>query len=315
VIAREVLRLVCDQDEGGVHDHRDLRLPSDDVDGVDRILPGHVRFIEGRRVAVMKTYQAGPDIEVIVSDFPIPGYGLLAINAFVLRGSEPLLVDTGAVVESEEFMSALRSVIDPAELRWIWLSHTDFDHIGSLGRLLAENPRIRVITTFLGVGIMTLSAPLPMERLNFVNPGDRIKVGERTLVGLRPPTFDNPASTGFFDESSGTLFSVDSFGALLQTIPQSADEIQEQDLERGQLFWTSVDAPWLHVADGETFGRSLRAVADLQPELILSSHLPAAPGSMMEQFVTTIARVPAGAPFIGPDQAALEAMLRQMRAA
>jgi glyoxylase-like metal-dependent hydrolase (beta-lactamase superfamily II) len=41
----------------------------------------------------------------------------------VLRGSEPVLVDTGAVVQSGEFMPALRSVIDPTDLKWIWLTH------------------------------------------------------------------------------------------------------------------------------------------------------------------------------------------------
>ena len=37
---------------------------------------------------------------------------------------------------------------------WIWLTHTDFDHIGSLSALLEANPHVRVITSFLGVGIM-----------------------------------------------------------------------------------------------------------------------------------------------------------------
>lgn len=263
----------------------------------------------------MKTYRAEPHIEVIASDFPIPGYGMLAINAFVFKGSEPMLVDTGAVIESQDFMEALRSVIDPRELRWIWLSHTDFDHIGSLGRLLADNPQIRVITTFFGVGLMSLIAPLPLERVNFVNPGERIVVGERTLTGLRPPTFDNPGSTGFFDESSGTLFSVDCFGGLLQTIPQNARDISEQDLQWGQRFWTTVDSPWLHWTDRDAFGKSLRIIADTKPDLILSSHLPVAPGAMMEQFVSTLAEVPESAPFVGPDQAGLEEMLRQMRAA
>ena len=107
----------------------------------------------------MDSYKAMPDIEVITSNFPIPGYGLVPINSFVIKGSEPVLVDTGAVVESEEFMTALRSVIDPTDLKWIWVTHTDFDHIGGLHQLLAENPKLRVITTFLGVGIMSLSDP------------------------------------------------------------------------------------------------------------------------------------------------------------
>ena len=106
----------------------------------------------------MQTYKAAPDVDVITSTATIAGFGQLAINAFVIHADEPVLVDTGSVVESDEFMASLRSVIDPADLRWIWLTHTDFDHIGSLHRLLEENEQLRVITSFLGVGIMSLSA-------------------------------------------------------------------------------------------------------------------------------------------------------------
>ena len=45
---------------------------------------------------MVHSYEAAPDIEVLTSNFPIPGYGLVPINAFVIKGSEPILVDTGA---------------------------------------------------------------------------------------------------------------------------------------------------------------------------------------------------------------------------
>ena len=127
---------------------------------------------------MVNSYKVASDIEVLTSNFPIPGYGQVAINAFVIKGSEPILVDTGAAVQSKEFMPALRSVIDPADLKWLWLTHTDFDHIGSLHQLLAENPKLRVITSFLSVGIMSLYDPLPMDRLYLVNPGEKITIAE-----------------------------------------------------------------------------------------------------------------------------------------
>src|SRR6185437_14401916 len=106
-------------------------------------------------------------VDVISTNADIPGLGSLAINAFVLHGDEPVLVDTGTVAGSEDFMAALDSVIDPAKLRWIWLTHTDFDHIGSMATLLESNPNLRVITSFLGVGIMGLSSsPLAMDRVH-----------------------------------------------------------------------------------------------------------------------------------------------------
>ena len=260
----------------------------------------------------LESYKAAPDIDVITSNFPIPGYGFVPINAFVIKGTEPILVDTGAVVESAEFMPVLRSIIDPADLRWIWLTHTDFDHIGSLHQLLDENPKLRVITTFLGVGIMTLSDPLPMDRVNFVNPGDKITLGDRTLTGVRPPIFDNPSTTGFYDDRSGVFFSSDCFGALLQAPPQNAADLSENDLREGQVFWATVDSPWVHKADQNVLARELNQIRSMEPKMILSSHLPAARGDMTERLLTNVAAAPEAQPFVGPDQAGLEAMLKEM---
>ena len=137
----------------------------------------------------------------------------------------------------ESEVVSLRKVIDPAELRWIWLTHTDFDHIGSLDQLLAENPQIRVITTFLGVGIMSLTASaLPMDRVYLVNPGQKVTLGGRTLTAVKPPAFDNPSTIGFYDEKSGAFFSSDCFGALLSDIPRSASDLSDRDLREGQIF-------------------------------------------------------------------------------
>ncbi|HXW39198.1 MAG TPA: MBL fold metallo-hydrolase, partial [Acidimicrobiales bacterium] len=134
---------------------------------------------------MITSYTATPGIDVLTCSFPIPGFGLVPINAFVLHGAQPMLVDTGAVVERDEFLATLRTVIDPGELRWIWLTHPDFDHIGSLAPLLDANPDIRVITTFLGVGILSLFTPLPLDRVHLVNPGQTIEIGERTLTAIK----------------------------------------------------------------------------------------------------------------------------------
>ncbi len=261
---------------------------------------------------MITTYKAAPDIDVLTSSFPVPGFGLIPINAFVLHAAEPVLIDTGAVVESEDFMSALRSVIDPADLRWIWLTHTDSDHIGSLHRLLAENPRVRVITTFLGVGIMGLSAPLPMDRVHLVNPGQTIDVGDRTLTAVRPPTFDNPITTGLYDDRSGALFSADCFGALLAEVPHRAEDLSDDELHEGQVFWATVDSPWLHAVDPTTFAASLDEIRQLHPDHVLSSHLPAASADTLDRLLRSLETVPAASPFVGPDQAALEQMLGAM---
>ena len=261
---------------------------------------------------MVNSYKVASDIEVLTSNFPIPGYGQVAINAFVIKGSEPILVDTGAAVQSKEFMPALRSVIDPADLKWLWLTHTDFDHIGSLHQLLAENPKLRVITSFLSVGIMSLYDPLPMDRLYLVNPGEKITIGNRTLTGVRPPAFDNPSTTGFYDDKSGIFFSSDCFGALLDSPPPSAAELSDKDLRDGQVFWATLDSPWLHKADQGVLAKEFDLIRKMEPKMILSSHLPAAPGNMTDRLLASLAAVPTAKPFVGLNQAALEQMLKKM---
>ena len=200
-------------------------------------------------------------------------------------------------------------MIDPADLRWIWLTHTDFDHIGSLHRLLEENERLRVITSFLGVGIMGLAAPLPMDRVYLVNPGQRVEVGDRTLTAVRPPAFDNPITTGFCDERSGIFFSSDCFGALWTRCPSPPRTCPPTTLRQGQVFWATVDSSWLH--RGRPSGFAVGARAHPGPRTHDGPEQPPAggPGTSTRAAAGRARRRARRPPFVGPDQAALEQML------
>ncbi len=85
--------------------------------------------------------EVAPDTFCLPSYFPLPGLGILPVNAFVIRAAEPVLVDTGLATLRIPFLEALRQTINPEELRWIWLSHMDADHLGSLQAVLAMAPR------------------------------------------------------------------------------------------------------------------------------------------------------------------------------
>lgn len=226
-----------------------------------------------------------------VGSTDIPALGCLAINAFVLHGAAP----------------------DPSELRWIWITHTDYDHINSLAVLLDTHPQLRVIPSFLGVGIMGLSStPLPMDRVHLVDPGQSVMIGDRRLTAVKPPVYDNPITTGFVDDRSGILFSSDCFGALLPAVPEDAADLDTDELRSGQVRWATIDSPWVHRVDRDAFDHALDQVRAIEPKMVCSSHLPPAPGAMLDLFVESLAMAPAADPFVGPDHAALEAMLAGM---
>ena len=252
-----------------------------------------------------------PDIYVLPSYVPIPGEGYLPVNAFLLMAKEPVLVDTGLHFESGEFLDRLRSVIDPAEIRWLWLTHDDADHTGSIQQVLTLAPNARLATNAMSALRLSTVWPVPMDRLYAINPGDSLEVGDRTLKAAMPPLFDNPMSTGFRDEKTGAFFSVDSFGAVVPAPAEKAEDIPEDQLRMGMMAWATSDSPWAHLVDHSKFGQVLNRVRDLNPTMILSSHLPPAAGASTDAFLNLVASVPDAEPFRAPNQAELEQMLAQ----
>jgi hypothetical protein len=254
-------------------------------------------------------YRATADVHVLPTTLAIPGVGNIVVNAYLILGEQPVLVDTGLATDGSQFLEALRSVIDPGELRWLWLTHDDADHTGNIEAVMALAPQARLVTHGIGALRMSTWWPVPLERVHAIRPGDRLDVGDRQLRALRPPVFDNPMSAGLIDERTGALFTVDAFGAILPTMPQHAADVAAGDLVAGMRTWATFDAPWAHLVDHERFDPVVEQVTRLSPTTIFSSHLPAASGTSTAQFVKLLQSVPDADPFVPPDEEAFGAIV------
>lgn len=254
------------------------------------------------------------DVTVLSDLAEIPGLGFLPVNAFVIHAEQPVVIDTGLSTEGKDFVSWLSGSIDPSDVRWIWLTHPDRDHTGGLFDLLDAAPQARLVTTFIGLGILSTERPVPMDRVYLLNPGQQLDVGDRKLSGFRPPLFDSPATVGLIDHKSGALFSSDCFGAPLSTsdaaLAPDLAEVSQDELRAGQLLWAGVDSPWVHHMDPTKFRATIDPIRSLDPSAIFSTHLPAARG-LNDTLFEMLDETPGSPPFVGPDQAALEAMLAQ----
>ncbi|GGQ52825.1 MBL fold metallo-hydrolase [Streptomyces flaveolus] len=260
----------------------------------------------------MPVHQVRPDISVLNDSIEVPGIGYLPVNAFVLHAAQPVVIDTGLGLPDRNFLEAVASVLDPADVRWIWLTHPDRDHTGGIFDLLDAAPQARLVTTFLSAGFMSCERPLPLDRLYLLNPGQQLDAGDRTLTGFRPPLYDNPATVGLFDDRSGACFSSDCFGGPMPSADlahaDDAGAVGAEDLRAAQLLWATVDSPWVHNVDVQKFLGTFRQLRDREPELVLSTHLPPAP-AMTGPMIDTLVTAPGAPAFTGPDQAALEQML------
>jgi flavorubredoxin len=260
-------------------------------------------FIGAKRVA--------PDTTSFRSFAPIPGLGILPINAHLIHAKEPVLVDTSWVGVSADYLKALQEVIDPEDLKWIWISHTDLDHVFNLEAVMDMAPNAKVVIAGLGAAKFGLRGNFDMSRLHVLEAGQRLDVGDRELVSVKPVIYDAPETNGFFDTRTRVLFSADAFGALLDGPREETAEIPESVLRDGQTAWASVDAPWLGWVDKAMFSALISDVERLDPSTIISGHLPATSGKMIHTVLGNLVGSMGASRFGGPDRETIEGLFAE----
>ena len=91
-------------------------------------------------------YEGSSDVYVLPTNITIPGVGVLPINAFLLMAEEPVLVDTGLGMDSPAFIDAVSSIVPFEEIKWVWLTHDDADHTGSIQQVMELAANARLVT-------------------------------------------------------------------------------------------------------------------------------------------------------------------------
>ena len=259
-----------------------------------------------------ETYSAGGDITVLSYHEPAGPLGFLPVHAYLIKGREPILIETGLYTQAQGFVEALRAELDPAELRWIMLTHEDLDHAGNLELMLREAPGARLVLSFLAMLKISRMDLTPPDRVLIATPGQSLTLGDRRFAVIRPPVFDSSGTVGYYDEAAGSLFSADSFGGLVPAPAASADATDPAYLQGSSIFM-SANSAWLHDVDQARFRQRVDTVRALHPELVLPTHGAPLAGQTsilcdhLEKLVAT-------EPFQFPDDAAFRVMLDQMKA-
>lgn len=248
------------------------------------------------------------DTYAVPLSFPIPGLGVLNVSPLVIRGEQPVLVDTGPPVYRDQYLSAVFSLLDPEDVRWIFLSHDDRDHSGNLVPLLERCPNARLLTTFIAIGRMSEEWELPLNRVVLVNDGEAHDVGDRRLTAIRPPFFDCPGTRGLWDSTTRLYYSVDSFGAFTPFPCEEVSDVPEDAYREAFNWFNRINHPWHEFTDPVKMAAAVDRVRRLDPAVIASYHGPVA-RARSDQLCDMLCAVPLMDPLPLPTQADLEAML------
>lgn len=206
---------------------------------------------------------------------PLPPEGdRPAISSLVLGGDEPVLVDTTARVGRDEWWRQVEHVVDPDDVRWIFLSHEDIDHSGNLDEALERCPRAVLVTNPMTAQRLSVGHALPAARCRWIDDGDVLLAGRRELVALRPPAYDTPSTRGLFDVTSGVYWAADCFGVTVAHQVDDASQLDHDVWLDGFSRHHRLLSPWATQVDPVRWRAAIGRVAALDPSAIASAHGP-----------------------------------------
>jgi flavorubredoxin len=206
-------------------------------------------------------------------------------------------------------MKDVFSIVDPKEVRWIFLSHDDVDHSGNLAEVMEACPNATLVCTWFMTERHASAFDFPLDRCRWVNDGDSWSAGDRTLRAITPPLFDSPVTRGLYDERTGVYWAVDSFATPL---PAFMDDIAQLDpgfWQFGLGMFNRWNSPWFKMLDPEKYGKHVDRVQQLDIQVLAACHSPVIKGSHIPAAFEMIRAIPHSDALPQPGEPDLQALL------
>jgi flavorubredoxin/flavin reductase (DIM6/NTAB) family NADH-FMN oxidoreductase RutF len=146
-------------------------------------------------------------------------------NSFLIRGEKTALVDTSHAKFRQLYLDTLLGIIDPAEIDYLVISHTEPDHSGLVKDLLQLNPNITVVAVKVAMQFLDNLIHQPYSKM-MVKSGDRLDLGNgHELEFVAAPNLHWPDTMLTYDHLTQALFTCDVFG-----MHYCDDQIFDEDL-------------------------------------------------------------------------------------
>lgn len=237
------------------------------------------------------------------------------INSMVILGSEPVIVDTGTYGNRRNWLNDVFSLVDPEDVRWVFISHDDHDHVGNLTEVLTMCPNATLVSSWFQVERLAGDMNLPLHRMRWVDDGGSFLAGDRELVAIRPPIFDAPTTRGLYDAKSRVYWGSDSFATPVLGPADYFSELHAGFRAQGIQMFHSAVSPWVHLADAAKFNKQVDRIAGLDIEFAAGAHSPVLNRTDLEETLAILRTLPESEPARLPGQAELDAILAAMPSA
>ncbi len=133
-------------------------------------------------------------------------------NSFLIRGEKTALVDTSHAKFREQYFAILTGLIDPKEIDYLIVSHTEPDHSGLVKDLLELAPQITVVASKVAIQFLEGFTHSAFERIQ-VKSGDTLDLGKGHVIEfVSAPNLHWPDTILSYDRQTQILYTCDVFG-------------------------------------------------------------------------------------------------------
>ncbi|MGL5064058.1 MAG: diflavin flavoprotein [Microcoleus sp.] len=151
-------------------------------------------------------------------------------NSFIIRGEKTALVDTSHEKFRQQYLETLTGEIDPKQIDYLIISHTEPDHSGLVKDVLALAPQAIVVGAKVAIQFLENLVHQPFERL-IVKNGDKLDLGNGHVIEfVSAPNLHWPDTIFSYDSKTQVLFTCDAFGMHYcsdDTYDENLAEIEE----------------------------------------------------------------------------------------
>jgi flavorubredoxin len=243
------------------------------------------------------------------------GPAFVYVNSLVVLGKEPAIIDTGTVTGRERWLEDVFSLVDPKDVRWIMISHDDHDHVGNLAEAMALCPNATVVSSWFQVERLAGDISLPPARMQWREDGDTVNAGDRQFAFVRPPIFDAPTTRGFYDTRTGVYWASDCFASPSTAPSDDVSIYHPEEWRQGFNTFQLAISPWINLVDAVKYNRTVKRIADLDPQVIVSAHTPAITGQYVTSAIDMLYDLPQAPLPVLPGQETLDMIVAQMTGA
>jgi flavorubredoxin len=132
-------------------------------------------------------------------------------NSYFINATKKTVVETVKEKFWETYLAKLQSVVNPEEIEYIVLDHTEPDHSGCLARLLEIAPRATVVGSGNAIRYLRDLLGFEFEHL-VVKDGQTLDLGNKTLQFVAAANLHWPDSIMTYLREDKLLFTCDIFG-------------------------------------------------------------------------------------------------------